>query len=1658
MPEINAIQKRLTAAGRQVQEAERLLYAAHNQLAARRKLLETALRRGRAGAEAAAVLQREIAVLEADLRERAAPAHDNARAELAEVVRSFGELNQPWQLVEQLNDDLPFLLFPVRVETRFMTVETGPELWVRIFPDDIAVETHEEALTEEEVEAGRDYWLEIWKAGQIEDPQQAESLKVSAWAKLTQLSDAARAAWVARRTKPESLDVALADQLVFPEFPPEMSKEDSWSQAARTRIMPDCFAVMGYLGSQQIEPAVGNPIPDPLIMGPDPLRLDDEFQQVDGDLQVGQEISWIYDFQAAVDVGMALRIPLASPFAESGFDRLLVLGVHLRSDKEESQSRVERLFESHHYAPDGMSLVPQGTPTNNTEKSGAGYSTIDPPAETSFEVEQGPVRFEQQSGQYEKRDGQLLAEALGIGLETLQRIRFADQRDMAEAAMINKALWPITLGYYLEQMLELDLATLGLVREFFADFVSGRGPLPALRVGTQPYGVLLTSDFSSWQWSAEFDRDRLPILNRMLGIARVLEGVWKNALAQVPRVGAPGDAHQNLLRMLGLHASSVEFYRRHAVGKGYTQNTLAFMRAARYDPPLEALLGQETISLLAQLGFDSAQFPRLFDLRFMQGHDPIGNPVVDDIPADQEERFSETRGLERRYRAAGGAQGETEVTLALNYIEWLLESSFEAVKKQQFEDPQGESLPVPRVLLYRMLRGALLQAQRDATLRLYASQDLLPVGARKEIELSNVREDRDVTSWEYMGADVSKVMPLLSDEAISVGAFVLTEPGLNLPEALSLKEVRECLQGLSGLPTARLERIFAEHIDLCSYRLDAWQTAFFNRRLQQQRFPGGDQENGEGRVKGMYLGAFGWLEDLRPTPIGAQPPQANLASLPVLSHQRLAELETPLIEKPDSGGFIHGPSLNHAVTAAVLRSAYLTHFDPAEPEKMAVNLSSRRVRTALGFLEGVRNGQSLGALLGYQFERGLREADPSLNQYPPRFRTKYPLFADKITPDEAGRPIESKEARNVFDGLALVEAVFLREPDEREDYPYGVPGLPPENSAAAAAIKNEVNRMAESFDAVADLALAEGVFQVAQGNFDRAGATLKAFTEGSNPIEPEIARTPRSGAIIMQRAVVHLSEGSQRIWTSNNQPVSQRAKIEAGLNQWLAERLPTPDSVIYQVGLAGSSLETKDLTTLGIEPIDLVYLSADLQSGEKTELEQRIAHSFRRENNEPDGEVVIQFKLDQDEPGATSLFELLPVLREMRDLITACRPLSAVDYTLSSEASSDETADSNPQGFLLGEANGRLTDLLDDFEAALFGLSTAIPLDADGHPDPVAADVEILRTALISLSAFGVPDAYPVSALGDSESTRRALLGQAVRMEAISRDKLKNARQHQADAGNPDLSTSAQVEQLRLAVRQVLGDSFTLIPKFDFTNRAEINVAMAFRDAEAGTNLTRHHQANPHIVAEWLQGIGRVREKMRTLEAVGMFGELLGGQPADLRPLQLPFRANDYWVAVEYPEPEAPALEGGDEPPVPFIPEGDFLSILQWLPDGGFQTDQPQGGLVVDEWPELIPSRQETTGIAVHYDQPNTEPPQTLLLAVSPQITGAWTWAKLVGILNDTLDRAQLRAVGPDQLDSSELGQILPAILTAVSSHDFGTVSTDLIHETAQFAIAQGSE
>ena len=1098
------------------------------------------------------------------------------------------------------------------------------------------------------------------------------------------------------------------------------------------------------------------------------------------------------------------------------------------------------------------------------------------------------------------------------------------------------------------------------------------------------YGILVTSAFNRWQPNDRADGPRTPFLTELSAILKQIESQWQTLSQQVLHVDAPGDAFANLLDMLGLQATSATFAQRRAYARSYLWNFAHFTAGRSFDVGNEGAsiepqeryfqrLDAKAKQLRRDLGFDFPQPPRIFDLVFSNRQTPLSGPLVDDVERAEDEAWSERDALPRKYSVpASGSAIDPPPLEDRNYIGWVVTRDFAALKSEAFRDAQDQALPAPRALLYRLLHSALVLANYDATMKLYEANGLAR-SVRRESDFVNVEAGRTVTRWEFMEAAVGRVLPQVSSADLTVAGFLNTPDGLRLPAALPLADVKASMASLENLPTARLERLFAEHVDLCAYRLDAWQTGLFANRLAGLRAlrpePGA----------GVHLGAYGWLENLRPAP---DPEPVPAAEMP----ESLREDGITVVSQPGNAGHIHAPSINHAVAAAVLRNAYLTHADEAQPEQFSVNLTSERVRIALQFIEGVRNGQELGALLGYQFERGLHDryavAGVALEQFVLNFRKQYPLVADKITPGPADVPVHTRETYNVLDGYALVEAAFLG--DAPLGYPYGVDGLPGEASPVGQAIRTEVERLASSLDALADLALAEGVFQVVQGNYDRAGAVLKALSEGSAMPEPEIANTPRSGVAVHHKVVVQFDTGAGASpWGA----LTPRAAAERGLNRWLATILGPPSAIRVAVtDTVDGNRRIIPLADLGLQPIDLVLLTGDQASaGNLSELERRIDDRYRRLRRQADAawdashRVNIAF-MDRAgfAPHHKTLFELLPLLKALRRLVTASRPVGASDFVLPSEQSRLTDPAANPAAWDAEELRQRLDVALDGFRGALDDLQSSIASLPDGAlnappdavPDLDAFDFEALRRRLIRLANFGIADAFPVQAVfpiagpapagsGERQRKQQQVIRQALLVAENAGGRHRQARalanlEHLAPEAAATLSVAARIETYRSAARLVFGDGFNLLPVFAVTNTDEWQTAYDFGRSR---ELTRHHAANPLVIEEWVQGVAAVRENVAAFERIRGFHEAFNEQELPLVPVQLPHASAAHWVAVEYPHVSPAELNA----PGVFVPAGDYLSIAMQLP-AGYDPASVQAGLVIDEWPELIPNPTETTG------------------------------------------------------------------------------------------------
>jgi len=1224
-----------------------------------------------------------------------------------------------------LSDDYPVLLGPVRIETRF----TATELQVRVFPDEWSVDAFEPKRTQHEHGLALGYWRRVWQAGgdrdgrraawrdlvasvgagrapwiieqrkpvnpgdeprrthpgqvilvmATDDPLPASDRGPAAtyWTAIyradgtrgaVQAADAAldaalpaaRAAAV-RARRPAGLDgpvppggKASADVTVSFLDLAKVSETDtkpaSWTSAARARLLPDTFTLLGYAGGRLVVNVTGSGVPDSLAVSPDPSTpLGDQLRSEDGALHVPDDLAWLTDFDRAVRVGMGFRVPLTSEI-RGGLDRLIVLGLRARSAPDQARIDLETLIGHQSRSRTGYRLLPQGTPTNNTGRTPSGFGREDE-AETSFAaVFERPADGVPSDDWLQKTDGQWLAELLGIDPKVLRQVQGADGTDQREARAMNIALWPATWGYHLHTMLHpiFDTEAVDATRSFFTRYVSGRGPIPAIQIGRQPYGILPTTAFSRLDWTA--GAEGTPHRQRLNAVLSAAHEDWTSLAAGVAHLGAGGDPHRLLLDMLGLHPTSAELYQRYAQSTEdyYNRQNLSGQGGEVLDALVALGMSGRVRALLTRLGYDSqAPDPDATGRLFVERQHALRGPLIDDRP------LSETDAV-RSYTNDGR-----------NYLAWLAHYArrdFEAVR---VEDGFTADRP-PAALLYLLMRQAILIAFHEAGLRLAADahgdDERALRAARREPPFVHVSERSQVSESRYRHL-YAKDPDVTGDPDMLIAELIPRIVGQR-PATRDLAAHVEAIEMLAEVPTARLERVLMEHLDCCTYRLDAWRLGLVNEKLFELRYGAGHQGGGgHGAKTGLHLGAYGWLENVRPR------------STPLTEVQLSGELgeiftppgSPPLLHDPGNGGYVHAPSLNHATTAALLRTGYLANASRDNPGTMAVNLSSERVRIALSFLDGIRGGQSLGALFGYRLERGLhdRHGPVEIDAFIAALREAFPLSAGRLpeTIPPPGTAIESIEARGVVDGLALVRHVTRT---GQPHYPFGKLGLPDASADQAAAIDAEVQRLVEIQDALADLAVAESMHQAVLGNADRAGATLDAFTRSGSPPEPTVVRTPRSGLRLNHRVGLHLRGGlSPTASPIDGLAMTPRACADPAINDWLAGLLPDPADVACQVrwtdpvtGTARSRVVSQ--AELGLQPIDLLWTLRLQDEAGMTDLDDRVVGRVQQaETLRPDVELGIRYT--ERIAGRLTFFELSPLVASLRSLLVQVRSLRPSD-------------------------------------------------------------------------------------------------------------------------------------------------------------------------------------------------------------------------------------------------------------------------------------------------------------------------------------------------------------------------------------------------------------
>jgi len=1456
-----------------------------------------------------------------------------------------------------LDAGTPVLFQPVNIETRFMDIGAGhSELWVRIYPDQIAINSHENELTIQEAIDGKAYWDAIWRAGK--PPALIDSAKAP-WRGLASRYGAPRAAWVALQMTPTNIAQQPlaptpegANPSPLPEYPQPPTRSSSWEKPAIAEALPDAWTVVMVSGSE-VNRFHGSPITPGLSIGMTPGA---------GAFPPGSPVdagmTWLVDFDTALNAGMALKIPLTSAQRQIGFDRIFVYG--LRTQDSSGRDTFANLLDAHHYT-DGFSLLPQGAPTNNTPDAVSAYSRKDPDYETSFAVErQEPLTHDTTA------DGNAFATLIGIDLAHMDHAGHADSTGARNGHDMLTALWPATLGYFLSQMMA-DVFTadeIEAARQYVLAHAVPRGPVPAFRIGRTPYGVMPVTSLRRYQVNEEVTGGSVEP-----GLVDFIQRLWQTWLTSsdsAPHMQKSGDPDAELVSLLGMDASSMTFRGREVLGDYFLWNYMNFLTLPF---PFMNQWWSDVLSGGRQL-LDSFQYnrwdPRMIHVAMAENSFPVELPTVQAGP------LSETDALKDDADLGNGTKG--------NYIQWLRQASVSDIQAENYPGPK------PTSLLYKVLRQSVILDYAGLATNEEIKAGRLQTSQVREAELIGIApspssQQASASIWEVLAR------PAAPNPKLTWADYLVNLDPPPESDFSRLTELRASLDRLAALSTAELDRLLTETLDACSHRLDVWATTVATAILQRTR------DRGNSKV---HVGGYGWVEEVRPATPRTKVQGTELDQVRALDERRARTYKTatalppPVEPLQDNGGFIYAPSLAHASVAAVLRTGYMTHKGTNEEGLLSIDLSSERVRRALWLLDGVRQGQSLNALLGYLFESGVHNLQ--LDKYIQPFRDRFPIVANKLTP--SSEPSESVAASNVVDGLALRTAWDNGQLAVGQDWGSGLPASGSDQDAIVGVLKT----IDDYTDALGDMSISEAVFQVIRGNFGRAGTLMDAVSKGTHAPDPEVINTPRGGLDLTHRVAVLFAGDPTLNPTWNGVTTRPRAAAEPWLNSWLSELLPDPKTVICQVQYRDQNAdksETVHLLDLDLGPLDCLAMANAAEVPQQSELEYRILYAAQVPTTA--SEVKIDFHPAGVPVGSVYFPDLLFLAKSLRLLVGAARALTPQDLTIPEQKAADAGGVVD-----LGDLRARAKSLVQRLENNLTTLQTAIT-GLPGAPDPV-------RSALMDCSFYGVSGSVPYLSSGSDPRL------------AEQADAVVKTLQERYDKASAVVLNTASLSDVLGIFATILGQELVVLPTFTPPDAVSIQSAFAQSSALVA--------ADSEAPSRWLAQLSHVRPAISRLDTALNLAQVLGAAgvaPPTLLLGQLPLAANDKWLGLGI-DPAKPPDKGRTA----------FACIVQGDP----VTQNTYAGLLLDEWPERIPSTKETAAVAFHYEEPKARAPQVLLLGVCPDARAAWDDDLVTGILEETLELAKIRTVDLHSLE--RVGQILPALYFSLNLHG-ATLSTNFI-------------
>lgn len=1191
--------------------AEQEVARARWSLAAADAALQDALRRGDTEAIVRAVDERRTAEeTRASVAGRLGDLRRDVLGGLADFVDRLpeGPEGRADRLLEGVDQSLPIALFPVRLETRFSGPDSAPVLKVRIYPDDLHVDDHEPDLSEEEAALGTSYWRSV-RDGTAE---------ADAWAVLAGRLGPHRALWVRQLLEPGD-DGTIPDVLLRP---------PGTTRAPVARALPDLFLVRVRAGGQTTV-TTGGAVADTLAVGAD-LTGTTAPVAVDGDvLALGEDARWLADFDAARAAGMAVEVAL--PAGTTVVDEVAVTGVCVSITPDEASALVGGLV-ARHRVTHGAGFIAPGTPTNNLADTTSGW--LSRPDPSRLDPTTRPVPDD-------RSNAAVLARALGLPSDSFADLVGAADADAKEAEVMARALFEATWGPYLRMHAQpgFPLRHLHHAYSHITRWVRGGGPLPAIRLGRQPYGVLPIQPRG-----AVPAPDDDPVTAWLTDFLPRIRALWLAGRGDSP-AGVAAYTHEPVSSRFRVRTAYASRTRSLLDGLGLVGDGVS----------AEAGIGERR--LVAELGLGNV-LPAVVSTIFRDAVDLWLPPSNDD---DLDFRLADPDP-----KAATSILGLLLRNAALQTSNNLADELLEPQPDLEVEGYAAKATP-----------SLFLTTPTE-----------LAVSATPEVRLGPAvtLADKLSTAVPDAGTTVADSITAILQDVGPIGALE------DYRHIEAFRTYAAAHRDLAAIPSERRGRLMGEVLDCASHRYDAWVTSLATKRLDALRAD---------RPTGLQVGAWGVVTGVR------------RRSLPAVADR--PDLPDGTGTDDANAGFVVAPSLQHADVAGVLRAAWIAHGGPAgdATAPFAVDLRSRRARQALALADGMRNGQQLGALLGYQVERALHDASGrgvEVDWAVFELRRRYPLRVDSAENAENAANAGLASERLVVDGWRLakdamisadpvVDAVLATIPTR----PDGSPALDPDDCREA--IAASISDLVGALDGLADLGLAEAVHQLAGSNFARAAAATDMIGRAAVPPDSfDSIATPRGGQGIDQRLLVVFGDTTRPTGHADDTP---RAQLAPEADAFVARRLGPLTGIQVRLRGPDGTEVTRSLDDLHLSALDL---AADADSTGGADPFPLLLARARAATGVPDATLLLDPEADED------LVDLLEHAARWHRALADRRPLAPTSLVT--------RGDKPPAGDADGGALAAVLAAADRLEAVPAGDVAALAawrFDPELNPDHAEA-------------------------------------------------------------------------------------------------------------------------------------------------------------------------------------------------------------------------------------------------------------------------------------------------------------------------------------------------